>query len=74
MTHCGNSGCCRTSASSSSYLWNYLFPVKPERNLEDFFVNRFGRELYLTFFKAYTEKVWGVPCERRSAPSGAPNA
>jgi protoporphyrinogen oxidase len=32
------------------------------KNLEDFFINRFGRELYLTFFKTYTEKVWGVPC------------
>jgi protoporphyrinogen oxidase len=24
--------------------------------------NRFGRQLYLTFFKTYTEKVWGIPC------------
>jgi len=39
-----------------------LFPVRPERSLEDFFVNRFGRELYATFFRDYTEKVWGVPC------------
>ena len=25
-------------------------------------INRFGRKLYETFFKAYTEKVWGIPC------------
>ena len=24
--------------------------------------NRFGRRLYRTFFKTYTEKVWGMPC------------
>ena len=48
--------------------WSYLnirfFPIKIEKNLEDFFINRFGRELYLTFFKDYTEKVWGVPCNK----------
>ena len=45
-----------------SYLKARLFPVKPESNLEDFFINRFGRRLYKTFFKDYTEKVWGVGC------------
>jgi len=24
--------------------------------------NRFGRRLFLMFFKSYTEKVWGIPC------------
>jgi protoporphyrinogen oxidase len=38
--------------------------VRPEKSLEDFLVNRFGRELYATFFRDYTEKVWGVPCDR----------
>ncbi len=54
-----------------SYLKSRLFPVKPERTLEAFFINRFGKELYLTFFKSYTEKVWGVPCEKISAAWGA---
>jgi protoporphyrinogen oxidase len=40
-------------------------------NLEQFFISRFGKELYLTFFKSYTEKVWGVPCEQISAEWGA---
>jgi protoporphyrinogen oxidase len=44
---------------------------KPEKTLEDFLINRFGSELYLTFFKSYTEKVWGVPCDRISAAWGA---
>ncbi len=54
-----------------SYLRASLFPSRPEKNLEDFFINRFGRRLYLTFFKEYTEKVWGVPCDRISAEWGA---
>lgn len=45
-----------------SYVLASLFPIKPEKHLEDFFINRFGKELYLTFFKDYTEKVWGVKC------------
>ena len=43
-----------------SYLRAQIFPVRHEASLEDFLVNRFGRELYKTFFKNYTEKVWGV--------------
>jgi protoporphyrinogen oxidase len=38
--------------------------------LEEFFINRFGRELYLTFFKEYTEKVWGQKCNEISAEWG----
>jgi protoporphyrinogen oxidase len=41
-----------------------------EETLEDFFINRFGDRLYRTFFKDYTEKVWGVPCEDISAEWG----
>lgn len=45
-----------------SYLKIKLFPIKEEKSLEDFFINRFGGELYATFFEDYTKKVWGVPC------------
>lgn len=54
-----------------SYLYAVLFPIKPEVTLEDFFLNRFGRELYETFFKSYTEKVWGRSCDEMSAEWGA---
>jgi len=54
-----------------SYLRSAFFPIKDEKNLEEFFINRFGRELYLTFFKSYTEKVWGVSCREISAEWGA---
>src|ERR1700689_1220386 len=42
----------------------------PEISLEDFLTNRFGTRLYRTFFKDYTEKVWGVPCREISAEWG----
>ena len=54
-----------------SYLRARIFPRKNETTLEDFLINRFGNELYLTFFKSYTEKVWGVPCNQISAAWGA---
>jgi len=48
----------------ASYINSKLIPIKFEKSLEDFFINRFGKELYQIFFKDYTEKVWGVPCSR----------
>jgi protoporphyrinogen oxidase len=54
-----------------SYLRSVLRPEKEEKTLEQFLVNRFGRELYQTFFKEYTEKVWGVSCREIGAEWGA---
>ena len=54
-----------------SYLKSAVGPKGPEDNLEQFFVNRFGRRLYQTFFKSYTEKVWGMPCNKISSEWGA---
>ncbi|MGO9995984.1 MAG: NAD(P)/FAD-dependent oxidoreductase [Steroidobacteraceae bacterium] len=54
-----------------SYSQAQLLRRLPETSLEDFFVNRFGDRLYRTFFKDYTEKVWGVPCNEISAEWGA---
>jgi protoporphyrinogen oxidase len=66
-----NLGAVRTMRIGLSYLCASLFPTSNPQNLEEFFINRFGRELYLTFFKSYTEKVWGVPCDQISAEWGA---
>jgi len=63
-------GLARTARIVSSYLLSQLSPRQPEESLEDFLINRFGRELYLTFFRDYTEKVWGVPCHRIAAEWG----
>jgi protoporphyrinogen oxidase len=45
---------------AASYLATRFRPKLPEESLEDFFINRFGNELYRIFFKDYTEKVWGI--------------
>ena len=64
-------GLWRCTRFGVSYVWAMIFPRRPERSLEDFFINRFGRLLYLQFFKEYTEKVWGTPCDQISAEWGA---
>lgn len=50
-----------------SYFKAKLFPQRPEDNLETWVSNRFGRRLFETFFKTYTEKVWGIPCRELQA-------
>jgi protoporphyrinogen oxidase len=64
-------GLVRTIRAGVSYFFASLPPRREERSLEDFFINRFGKQLYLTFFKSYTEKVWGVSCSQISAEWGA---
>lgn len=54
-----------------SYTKAVLFPIKKQTTLEHFFINRFGSRLYKTFFKDYTEKVWGVSCTEISSEWGA---
>ncbi len=66
-----NMGLTETLQLGLSYGHARLAPIRPETTLEDFFVNRFGKRLYRTFFKDYTEKVWGVPCREISAEWGA---
>ena len=57
-------GIFRSMSIGLSYLYARLFPRKPEASFEDWITNRFGSELYHTFFKTYTEKVWGIPCDK----------
>ena len=64
-------GLTKTITFGLSYVWSSVKPIKPEKSLEDFLTNRFGRLLFLQFFKEYTEKVWGVPCSEISAEWGA---
>jgi protoporphyrinogen oxidase len=65
-----NLGLLRTVRIGLSYMRSVVFPVRNPKNLEQFFISRFGRELYTTFFKSYTEKVWGVSCREISAEWG----
>ena len=66
-----NLGFTRVVKIGCSYIKAMLFPIKHEKTLEDFIVNRFGRALYETFFRDYTYKVWGVPCNKIAADWGA---
>src|SRR5213075_3532095 len=50
-----------------SYLKAKLFPVRNPDNFEDWVSNQFGKRLFNTFFKSYTEKVWGMSCKEISA-------
>jgi protoporphyrinogen oxidase len=50
-----------------SWLKARLMPVRNPRNFEDWVSNQFGKRLFNTFFKSYTEKVWGMSCREISA-------
>lgn len=66
-----NLGLARMAKMGLAYLKARVAPRPNEDMLEDFFINRFGTELYRTFFKDYTEKVWGVPCTQIKSEWGA---
>jgi protoporphyrinogen oxidase len=66
-----NLGVPYTANIAASYAMSRILRRSPEVSLEDFLINRFGGQLYRTFFKDYTEKVWGVPCAEISAEWGA---
>jgi protoporphyrinogen oxidase len=51
----------------ASYAWIRVHPIRPEVSVADWISNRFGRRLFNIFFKTYTEKVWGIPCEQLGA-------
>ena len=50
-----------------SWMKARLFPVRDPRNFEEWVSNQFGKRLFNTFFKSYTEKVWGMSCKEISA-------
>lgn len=59
-----------TAAVGISYL-NSALKKLPEDNLENFYINRFGKCLYSMFFEGYTEKLWGRHPRQISADWGA---
>ncbi|ALE17704.1 hypothetical protein AMC99_02429 [Altererythrobacter epoxidivorans] len=62
-----NLGILRSTVCMASYLQYKLFPKKDVKSFEDWTTNQFGHKLYSIFFKTYTEKVWGMPCNEMSA-------
>ncbi|MBX7528137.1 NAD(P)/FAD-dependent oxidoreductase [Qipengyuania vesicularis] len=62
-----NLGILRSTVCMASYLQYKLFPKRHVKSFEDWTTNQFGHKLYSIFFKTYTEKVWGMPCDEMSA-------
>ncbi|HEV2748256.1 MAG TPA: NAD(P)/FAD-dependent oxidoreductase [Allosphingosinicella sp.] len=62
-----NLGIFRSAACMASYARWKLFPHKHPKSFEQWVVNQFGHKLFSIFFKTYTEKVWGMPCDEMSA-------
>ncbi|HQU12138.1 MAG TPA: NAD(P)-binding protein, partial [Acidiphilium sp.] len=50
-----------------SYAKARLFPIANPTNFEDWVTNKFGKRLFRIFFRTYTEKVWGMACNKISA-------
>ena len=63
----GNLGILRSALCMMSFAKAKLLPARNVKSFEDWTVNAFGRKLYSIFFKTYTEKVWGMPCDAMSA-------
>ena len=53
-----NMGFMTTMQVGFSYIAS-LIHKRPEDNLENFYINRFGKKLYSMFFEYYTENLWG---------------
>ena len=53
-----NMGFFTTMQVGFSYLASLLHK-RPDDNLENFYINRFGKKLYSMFFEYYTENLWG---------------
>ena len=62
-----NLGILRSIWCMASFAKAKLLPKRDIKSFEDWTVNAFGRKLYSIFFKTYTEKVWGMPCDQMSA-------
>ncbi len=50
-----------------SYMYQRAFPHENPENFHQWVANQFGERLFSIFFKTYTEKVWGMPCDEISA-------
>ena len=59
-----NLGIMRSVLIFGSYMKSQVSPYPEEETFEQWVSNRFGQRLYRTFFKTYTEKVWGIPCHK----------
>jgi protoporphyrinogen oxidase len=68
-----NLGMVESARCFLSYLRSQLMLSKEEADttFESWVCRRFGRRLYETFFKVYSEKLWGIPCHGLDADFAA---
>ena len=62
-----NLGPLEAARCALSYAWVRIHPPRDQTTFEGWTAGRFGWRLYRTFFKTYTEKVWGVPADQIQA-------
>ncbi|WP_084355757.1 NAD(P)/FAD-dependent oxidoreductase [Novosphingobium lentum] len=62
-----NLGLVRSTLCMASFAKAKAFPNRNVKSFQDWTVNQFGQKLFSIFFKTYTEKVWGMPCDEMSA-------
>lgn len=62
-----NLGLIKAFLALQSYLLCKFFPPKQDGSLENWVISKFGSRLFRTFFKVYTEKVWGISCKEIDA-------
>jgi protoporphyrinogen oxidase len=62
-----NLGLVKAFLALQSYVFCKFFPPKQDGSLENWVISKFGSRLFRTFFKVYTEKVWGISCKEIDA-------
>lgn len=62
-----NLGLVKAFLALQSYIFCKAFPPKQDGSLENWVKSKFGSRLFKTFFKVYTEKVWGISCKEIDA-------
>ena len=70
-----NMGLARATLCVASYLRQRILPSRSANQADSFeswVVDRFGRRLFEMFFKSYSEKLWGIPCDHLDADFAAP--
>src|SRR6266567_1458256 len=62
-----NLGIFKSLGCMLSFAYAKAFPIRDAKSFHDWVRNQFGERLFATFFKTYTEKVWGMSCDDISA-------
>lgn len=66
-----NLGALESAMCLVSYFQALVKPAKRDDTFEDWVSSRFGTRLYETFFKSYSEKLWGISCRELDADFAA---